>query len=124
IAPQSFAGDLLVAPTDIRNNESRGLRVFTPFWRRLQASGDPPQPLPAPNTLCGEHTLASETVESWRLEPVHPDWAVGLRDHWTPGEVAGQRRLTEFLEIGVPGYSTGRDRPDSDATSRLSPHLR
>src|SRR5215813_5623100 len=27
---QSFAGDLLVAPTEIRNKDGRGLRVFTP----------------------------------------------------------------------------------------------
>jgi deoxyribodipyrimidine photolyase len=32
VASQSFPGDLLVHPTAIRNQEGRGLRVFTPFW--------------------------------------------------------------------------------------------
>ena len=45
IDSQSFAGDLLASPRDIRNQEGRGLRVFTPFWRRVQALGDPPAPL-------------------------------------------------------------------------------
>lgn len=32
---QNFPGDLLVPPSAIRNKEGRGLRVFTPFWRRV-----------------------------------------------------------------------------------------
>ena len=48
-----FPGDLLASPNQIRNKENRGLRVFTPFWRRVQALGDPPKPLPAPKTLKG-----------------------------------------------------------------------
>jgi deoxyribodipyrimidine photo-lyase len=39
VTSQSFPGDLLVAPGDIRNKEGRGLRVFAPFWRRVQALG-------------------------------------------------------------------------------------
>ncbi|PMU29114.1 deoxyribodipyrimidine photolyase, partial [Pseudomonas sp. FW305-47B] len=39
---QSFPGDLLVPPSAIRNKEGRGLRVFTPFWRRVLSLGDPP----------------------------------------------------------------------------------
>ena len=38
-------------PSQIRNKEDRGLRVFTPFWRRVQALGEPPKPLPAPRKL-------------------------------------------------------------------------
>jgi deoxyribodipyrimidine photo-lyase len=124
IGSQSFPGDLLAAPTSIRNKDSRGLRVFTPFWRRVQALGDPPKPLPAPDTLSPGPSLASDTLESWRLEPTHPDWARGLRDSWTPGERSAQAKLGGFLERGVAGYSIQRDRPDRQGTSRLSPHLR
>ena len=42
IAAHSFFGDLLVAPVNIRNKENRGLRVFTPFWKRVLRSGNPP----------------------------------------------------------------------------------
>ena len=47
ITAQSFVGDLLAAPDAVRSKEGRGLRVFTPFWRRVQAMA-PPRPLPAP----------------------------------------------------------------------------
>jgi len=124
VSSQSLPGDLLAAPARIRNKDGRGLRVYTPFWRRAQALGDPPQPLPAPKVLRPVADLASATLESWGLEPARADWAGGLRDNWTPGEVAGQERLKTFLERGVAGYASERDRPDREGTSRLSPHLR
>ncbi|MET3838893.1 deoxyribodipyrimidine photo-lyase [Bradyrhizobium sp. OAE829] len=124
VATHRFPGDLLVAPSQIRNKENRGLRVFTPFWRRVQSLGDPPKPLPAPKKLNGISDIASDTLEDWHLEPTRPDWAGGLRESWTPGEAAAQARLKAFLAGGIAGYSGDRDRPDREGTSRLSPHLR
>jgi deoxyribodipyrimidine photo-lyase len=124
VATRAFPGDLLVHPADIRNKEGRGLRVFTPFWRRVQALGDPPAPVRAPRTLRAMPDVASDAIESWRLEPVHPDWAGGLRESWTPGEASAQQRLEAFLGEGVVGYRRERDRPDRRGTSGLSPHLR
>jgi deoxyribodipyrimidine photo-lyase len=124
VAVQSFPGDLLVAPESIRNKDGRGLRVFTPFWKRVRSFGDPPKPLPAPKALSAVPDIASEPLESWHLEPTHPDWAGGLRETWTPGEASAKAQLQQFLNTGVAGYSIERDRPDREGTSRLSPHLR
>ena len=123
-APRRLPGDLLVAPPRIRNKDARGLRVFTPFWKRLQALGDPSEPLPAPKALCTLQDLASDRIENWGLEPSGPDWARGFRETWRPGEASGRERLSEFLAEGLAGYASGRDRPDRAGTSRLSPHLR
>jgi len=124
VGAQTFPGDLLVRPSGIRNKEGRGLKVFTPFWRRIQALGDPPAPLPAPKSLRPIDALTSEPLESWQLEPRHPDWAGGLRETWAPGEAAAQERLKRFLTDGVKAYADDRDRPDRVGTSGLSPHLR
>jgi deoxyribodipyrimidine photo-lyase len=124
VTAERFPGDLLVAPSQIRNKENRGLRVFTPFWRRVQALGDPPKPLPAPKTLNGVSDIASDALDDWHLEPTRPDWAGGLRESWQPGEASAQAQLKAFLASGVAGYSGDRDRPDREGTSRLSPHLR
>ncbi len=123
VASQSFPGDLLAAPADIRNKEGRGLRVFTPFWRRVQALGDPPKPVPAPRKLRSASDVASDVLAQWCLEQTRPDWAGGIRSAWTPGEVSAQQRLHEFLENGVAVYTGDRDRPDRQGTSGLSPHL-
>jgi deoxyribodipyrimidine photo-lyase len=124
VTSHSFSGDLLVDPTQLRNKDGRAMRVFTPFWRRVQALGDSSEPLLAPRAISRVPQLASDTLESWRLEPTRPDWAGGLRDMWTPGELSAQKRLKEFLESDVRGYASERDRPDCRGTSRLSPHLR
>ena len=121
---EKFPGDLLVEPAKIRNKDGRGLRVFTPFWRRVLAIGGPPKLLPAPAALPTVDGIASEALEDWALEPSGPDWADGLRETWTPGECAAQERLKVFLADGVMGYADKRDRPAMDATSGLSPHLR
>jgi deoxyribodipyrimidine photo-lyase len=124
VAGRSFPSDLLVRPTSLRNKEGRGLRVFTPFWKRVLGLGDPPQPLPAPKSLTAGPKVSSDNLASWNLEPTRPDWAGGLRDTWTPGEAAAQARLRDFLDSDIAGYASLRDRPDRDGTSRLSPYLR
>ncbi|GLR84681.1 cryptochrome/photolyase family protein [Bradyrhizobium iriomotense] len=124
VDPQSFPGDLLASPGAIRNKEGRGLRMFTPFWRRVLALGDPPKPLPAPKALRAGLALASDTLESYGLEPTRPDWTGGLRATWQPGETQARGRLRDFLKTTARGYASDRDRPDLPGTSRLSPHLR
>jgi deoxyribodipyrimidine photo-lyase len=124
VAAQRLSGDLLTSPTEIRTKEGRGLRVFTPFWKRVQALGDPPKPLPAPKRLGPAPDIAGDRLEAWGLEPTGPDWAGGLRETWTPGERSAQDRLKAFLNKAVAGYSGDRDRPDRAGTSALSPHLR
>jgi deoxyribodipyrimidine photo-lyase len=124
IASQAFPGDLLVSPSGIRNKEGRGLRVFTPFWKRVQGLGEPPKTLAAPKSLKPAAAVANEALERWQLEPSRPDWAGGLRESWSPGEASAHALLADFLKTGVAGYAGDRDRPDREGTSRLSPHLR
>ena len=122
---QSFPGDLLVPPSAIRNKEGRGLRVFTPFWRRVLSLGDPPKPLPAPKEL--RPRAEDRRAIGWRAGSSsrrRPDWAGGLRESWTPGEASARARLRDFLKHTARGYVGDRDRPDREGTSGLSPHLR
>jgi deoxyribodipyrimidine photo-lyase len=121
---RKFPGDLLVDPAILRAKNGRALRVFTPFWRRVLAIGAPPKLLPAPTSLPFVATITRETVESLGLEPDSPDWAAGLRQTWDVGERAARERLRTFLADGIVGYARGRDRPDIERTSNLSPHLR
>jgi deoxyribodipyrimidine photo-lyase len=124
VAAHSFPGDLLAKPVNLRNKEGRGLRVFTPFWKRILSIGDPSRPLPAPKALKAGPLVPGDDLASWKLEPTHPDWAAGLRETWTPGEAAAQAQLQHFLDYEIGGYALLRDRPDRDGTSHLSPHLR
>ncbi|MGJ4927917.1 cryptochrome/photolyase family protein [Bradyrhizobium sp. HKCCYLS2038] len=124
VTSRVFPDDLLVDPAELRGKDGRGPRVFTPFWKRVLALGDPPKPLLAPSRLSSPPAVASLAIDELALEPTKPDWAGGLRATWRAGERAAQQRLAQFLEAAVRTYAADRDRPDIDATSRLSPHLR
>lgn len=124
IAARSFDGSLLVPPAGVRTKSGGTFKVFTPFWRALNALPPPPLPRRAPERLIAPPApVHSEPLESWCLRPAAPDWAGGLREAWTPGEAAARERLAAFLNGPVARYPETRDRPDLDGTSRLSPHL-
>lgn len=124
IAVEGFDTGLLFPLDSIRTTSGDAFRVFTPFWRSLWnqrgALGKrlpPPAALPAPSQW-----PSSVALQDLGLEPAI-DWTAGLRAAWTPGESAALTRLHSFAKSSVSGYTTERDRPDHDGTSRLSPHL-
>ncbi len=109
----------------LRTKSGGPFHVYSPFARACMATGGPPPPPPAPAQLSAPSYLpSSDRLEEWGLLPRYPDWACGIRASWTVGEAAAQDRLRRFLAGSVAQYAAGRDRPQADGTSRLSPHLR
>jgi deoxyribodipyrimidine photo-lyase len=123
IEVQSFNSALLFEPWELKTKAGGPFRVFTPFWRAAQELPPPEAPCPVPREIeFYKHRLTSDALSDWKLLPTKPDWAGGLRDAWMPGEEGARVRLSRFVQ-SIGNYSEGRDRPDRDDTSRLSPHL-
>lgn len=119
---ESFGANLLFEPWRITTGAGEPFKVFTPFWKACLASGEPREPLPAPERIEG-FEVSGDELDTWTLLPTRPDWAAGLREAWTPGEAGAHERLEHFIENGLALYHR-RDEPGVEATSRLSPHLR
>ncbi|MBI1233168.1 MAG: deoxyribodipyrimidine photo-lyase [Alphaproteobacteria bacterium] len=119
----SFNGSLLAEPWTVQTKTGDPYKVFTPFWRAEREVIDPADPLPAPKSIKPWKSIASDDLADWKLTPSRPDWAKGFSDHWTPGEAGAAERLSDFLDERLLSYADGRDRPDRDDTSGLSPHL-
>ncbi len=119
----SYHANLLYEPWEVTSGSNEPYKVFTPFWRACLTFRTPRTPFPAPGALHGPH-LASDELHTWNLLPVSPDWAEGLRETWTPGEAGAHARLDDFLDSGADGYKDNRERPGTQGTSMLSPHLR
>ena len=114
---------LLRRPSDINTQTGRNYKVFTPYYKASLALGEPAAPRPVPGSLEFVPAPAdSEPLAHWSLLPTAPDWAGGLRETWRPGERGAGERL-DAIATAIDGYTAGRDRPDLEATSRLSPHL-
>jgi deoxyribodipyrimidine photo-lyase len=66
------------------------------------------------------HTLDADfdITEDWKL-----DRSVAAVSQWRGGGKEAQRLLREFIRHKLRGYSSGRNHPELDHTSRLSPYL-
>lgn len=121
---RTFDGQLLHEPSQVRTGAGGPFKVYTPFWRALNALPEPRPPYQVPlKLLDGSARLDSERLEDWQLLPMKPDWAGGMKAEWTPGEDGAQARLEAFLDGAIDGYGDGRNVPGQLSTSRLSPHL-
>ncbi|MBX3568321.1 MAG: deoxyribodipyrimidine photo-lyase [Rhizobiaceae bacterium] len=120
----SFDGALLHEPSLLKTSTGTSYRVYTPFQRAVAAAGEPRDPVDAPGRLKEYRgRIESLSLQSLDLLPRRPDWAGGLRDTWVPGETGAWQRLAGFLDHRIDFYEAGRDMPDGESTSRLSPHL-
>ncbi len=108
-----------VAPGTIRKGDGTPYRVFTPFAKAWRAHGWA-EPVDAP-TAPVDWVTASSIGDLARPLPHAPTVTATLPE---PGEAAAHRAAEAFLEQHLAGYGDGRDRPDRDTTSRLSPYLK
>jgi len=120
---ESCNSALLFEPGAIRTKADKPFQVFTPFWRACLTAPPPRPPLPTPKRL----RAPTRWPKSLRLEELgllpKIDWAAGLRRSWQPGEIGAVEGLERFVDEALLSYGDGRDRPDAELTSRLSPHL-
>jgi deoxyribodipyrimidine photo-lyase len=124
IKAKSFAGQLLHEPSRLKTGGGTPYRVYTPFWRALENSGEPPRPLDAPDAVRFARSLTSgEKLESWGLLPTKPNWAKDFSQVWSCRRRRRARKAFRFLDQSLDGYKINRDFPAKQTTSMLSPYL-
>jgi deoxyribodipyrimidine photo-lyase len=124
LAAESFNGSLLFEPQVVMKNDGTPYKVFTPFYRKgcLQGAPQPREPLAAPAARFVERSPLGHDLDDLGLMPGIP-WYTEMAELWRPGEAGAHDRLEQFLENGIRNYRDGRNRPDLEHVSRLSPHL-
>ncbi len=128
-----FAGALLFEPETIRTKTNGPYQVFTPFYRACLASL-PYQPVlenskkkaprdQAPKKIIGpERWPRSNRLEEFNL--IHKiNWAQEFNTCWQPGLLGARELLQERISAVLIGYLETRDDPNTEGTSRLSPHF-
>jgi deoxyribodipyrimidine photo-lyase len=123
IEAKSFNGSLLWEPWQVLKSDGTPYKVFTPFYRNGCLSKEAPRmPLPAPSKLDLWRDESSLTLDNLQLMP-QKNWHLSIVKTWQIGENAAQKRLYEFLDEGLKNYKEGRNHPNQNNVSRLSPHL-
>lgn len=120
---RSFNGCYLYDPTTIETKSGTPYRVFTPFYRNGCLGGErsPRTPLADP----GKFRLfkPGNGRHDGDLAAARLPWDEEEFKNWRPGEAGAKDTLRAFIGRGIDEYDDGRDRPDLDLVSRLSPHL-
>ncbi|MGY4396147.1 deoxyribodipyrimidine photo-lyase [Sphingomonas sp. UYAg733] len=116
-------GNYLLPPGVVTTGAGQPYKIYTPFWRALDAHMPPPPPAPMPHAIpTPDHWPKSDALGDFDLLPHKPDWATGFAKEWTPGEDGARERLDDFVPIAA-AYDTARNLPSDEGSSRLSPHL-
>lgn len=125
VVARSFNAALLHEPWEIATQGGGPFHVFGHFLKHCQLLPPPGAPLPAPDCLVAPLSpTRGESLAALNLEPSEPGKADHLASAWTPGSDAASARLDTFIDRKLATYHQGRNDPDRDGTSRLSPHLR
>ena len=123
IEARSFKAGLLHEPWELETGTGDPYRVFTPFWKAALKRPEPGPPLAPPDDLKAPTRWPSgPALEELGLLPAIR-WDAGLAAAWRPGEDGALRRLDAWCEGDLRGYREGRNQPDRDSTSAVSPYL-
>lgn len=121
---RGFDGRIIHDPSAVRTTSGGPYHVFTPFWNKFRDVVDVDEPESEP--ALGPDLAPEEWPQSAApsdLGPGNGALEAPLGEYWTPGEEAARQRLDRFADEILGDYPEGRDRPDVDGTSRLSPRL-
>ena len=121
----SFKGSLINEPWDIKNKTNSFFKVFTPYWNACLEKNNKinlPKPLKEINTLLINSTKLLLSKD-YKLFPKFSKWTKILSTHWVPGENQALENFNYFKNKIIENYAEGRDRPDRNFTSKLSPYL-
>ena len=123
LSVQSHPGQLLFEPWTVEKGTGGPYGVYTPYWRNV-AGREVSETLPPPKSLRAPQVWpASDMLADWKLDASMNRGAGIVAKHAPIGEQAAFDRLSYFLGSLVDAYADDRNRPDRDATSRMSAHL-
>ena len=126
IVCNSFNGYLLSEPWEVKNKSASFFKVFTPFWKaNFQILLNKKLSLSSSNkyNFYKKNINSVLKIEELQLNIPKKEWMNRILSYWDIGENAAKLKLKKFINNKLFNYSTGRDRPDSNFTSKISPHL-
>ena len=106
----------LVSPGRVTKRDGTPYKVFTPFYDAWREHG------------WRSPANSGPTSARW-IDPADVPGGVDIPDAGVElevpaGEAAARKQWAKFVDSGLDDYADERDRPDLDATSRMSAHLK
>lgn len=120
----TFNGSLLMEPWAVKNKAGEYFKVFTPYWRHVQANYLHTLS-PSPPKNWEEKLTALKNSKAQHIPKLFnpPAWSKKFEAHWAPGEKNASQLLNGFFKKNIKNYADGRDFPSLETTTKLSPYL-
>ncbi len=118
-------GFLLNEPWNIKNKSGTFFKVFTPYWRYCDEITKNSNFENSKNNFnfTSLKFAKEKNISDFKLNKNNEQWTNKIKKNWTPGEQIAKKQLKIYINDKANNYSLGRDRPDKNFTSKLSPYL-
>jgi deoxyribodipyrimidine photo-lyase len=121
---KSFNGSLLWEPWEVAKPDGNAYKVFTPFYKNGCLSKHLPRfPLAKPKKieLLFDNKNPTQLIDLDLLP--QNNWGKKIKQYWQIGEKFAQKKLQIFLDKKLLDYKEGRNFPNHQNVSQLSPYL-
>ncbi len=120
-----FKGNVLNEIEEIKKNDGTPFKVFTPFWRSAEKYFV--EKIPSKEKIikkCKRKiTYFKNSIEPEKILPA-TKWFKNFEEIWSPDEDSALKELDIFIKDRISNYSDGRNFPNINGTSKLSPFIK
>ena len=125
IQHKRFKGNALNEINEIKKNDGTPFKVFTHFWRTAEKKYI--EKIPSKDKLikkCKKKiNYFKNCIEPKKILPKQ-NWFNNFEKIWNPDEQNALKELQIFIKDRITNYSEGRNFPNIDGTSKLSPFIK
>ena len=124
IEVKKYNGNLLQSPFDVKKKDGTPFQVFTPYWRNAEEqyikkfNFSKKIPRFKGKKIINDNKKILEEI----IKP-KKKWYQKFEKYWQVGEDQAKLLLKKFINNSISNYSTNRDIPSNEGTSKLSPYL-
>lgn len=124
IEVKKYNGNLLQSPFDVKKKDGTPFQVFTPYWRNAEEqyikkfNFSKKIPRFKGKKIINDNKKILEEI----IKP-KKKWYQKFENYWQVGEDQAKLLLKKFINNNISNYSTNRDIPSNEGTSKLSPYL-
>ncbi len=120
-----FKGNILNEFQEITKNDGTPFKVFTPFWRNAEQVylNQPPSKNYIVKKKIKKITYFKKFIEAKDILP-KKNWYKKFEKYWKVSENDSKKILKNLIENKIKDYTTSRDIPSIEGTSKLSPYIK
>ena len=119
---KTFNSSLLWEPWEVLKSDGTPYKIFTPFYQRGCLNQRPPRKPISKKLFFLNHQIKSSKLDDLNLLK-NEKWENKITNYWEIGESYAKKQINNFFEKGLANYSEGRNFPNKENVSKISPYL-